>query len=181
MGEPTLLTSDALLKMQSDYFMQFLLDNSKFLEEIYHKLKGETLSEELKEIDGQKVMIPVWSNKLSLKPMINEDGLNITMNILNLSLTTNNATGKMDDNVLRTLAFKTYGLLLKEYMLNLREFGFKDYNDAYTLSHQIFINILMHLSKSTDMALLKEFSRSYSIQEVRANPLKKEKEMEMTI
>jgi len=179
MGD-TILTQEALLQMQSDYFGQFLLDNGKFLEEMYHKLKGETLVEEMVEVDGKKVLMPQWKN-LGITPMINDKGLDTTMNILNLSMTTNNATGKMDDKVLRTLAFKTYLLVLKEYMLNIKEFGFKDENDAYTLAHLIFKNIFLHLSKSTDMALLKELFSSYNIQEVRGNIPKRDKEISMTL
>jgi hypothetical protein len=180
MSGDTILTQDALMKMQTDYFGQFLLDNGKFLEEMYHKLKGETLVEEIKIIGKDKVLVPTWKN-LGIRPLINDTGLDVTMNILNLSMTTNNATGKMDDVVLRTLAFKTYGLLLKSYMLNREEFGFKDDNDAYMLAHQIFTNIFLHLSKSTDMALLKELFSSYQISEVRGNMPSQEKPVSMTL
>ena len=180
MSGDTILTQEALMKMQGDYFGQFLLDNAKFLEEMYHKLKGETLIEEIQMVNKQNVLVPVWKN-LGIKPLINEAGLNATMNILNLSMTTNNATGKMDDLVLRTLSFKTYGLLLKNYMLNIVEFGFKDDNDAYTLAHLIFTNVFLHLSKSTDMALLKELFSSYSIQEVRGNVPKQTQQGGMTL
>lgn len=161
------LSQEAIQKIQTDYLGQFLLDNSKLLEELYHKLKGETLTEEVQEVDGEKVLVPVWKNVLGIKPMINELGLNATMNFLNLSMTTNNATGKMDDVVLRTLAFKTYVLLVKKYRANFEEYGFKNENDIYALAHLIFKNIFLHLSKSTDMALLKELFSTYHIMETR--------------
>ena len=176
------ITQEALQKLQTDYFGQFILDNAKFLEEMYHKLKGETLTEEVKTIDGDKVLVPVWSNSLNIVPMLNQRGLDATMNVLNLSLTINNATGNMEDDVLRTLAFKTYILLVKDYRGNMDRYGFKNENDIYMLAHLIFTNIFLHLSKSTGMALLKELFSSYFIQETRGVQNKKQdQEVNVTI
>ena len=161
------ITADALEKVQHDYFGQFLLDNSKFLEEMYHKLRGENLTEEPTVIDGQTVLMPKWKNIMGIKPIINDKGLNTLMYSLNLSLTTNAATGKMDDEVLRVLAYKTYVLVMKDMYLNYEEYGFENLSHIHLLGHLIFKNVLLHLSKSTDMALLKELFSSYNIHEVR--------------
>ena len=175
------ITSEALARVQTDYFGQFLLDNSKFLEEIYHKLRGEVLREVPKVIDGEKVLVPEWQAIKGLTPVLNDFGLNMTMRTLNLSLTSNTATGKMDDEVLRTLAFKTYMLLLKTYAIYYDECGFQSEADMYMVSHLIFKNVLLHLSKSTDMALLKELFSSYSIHEIRGDDKIQRQEPSMTL
>ena len=179
----TAITADALDKIQHDYFGQFLLDNSKFLEEMYHKLRGENLVEEPTVIDGQTVFIPKWKNTMGIKPIINDDGLNTLMYVLNLSLTTNAATGKMTDEVLRILAYKTYVLVMKDMYLNFDKYGFTDLSHTHLLGHLIFKNVLLHLSKSTDMSLLKELFSSYNIHEVRqpAQQGKQQQDTNLTI
>ena len=182
MSGETVLTREALQKMQVDYFGQFLLDNARFLEEMYHKLKGETLKEEIREINGQKMLVPIWKETEGLTPMLNDAGIDRTMQVLSLSLTANSATGKMDDFVLRSLAFKTYILLVKEYELHYDSYGFISQSQLYMLAHLIFTNILLHLSKSTDMALLKELFSSYNIHEIRGNqPQSQVQEPSMTL
>ena len=181
MAGETVITQEALARVQTDYFGQFLLDNSKFLEEIYHKLRGEVLREVPKVIDGDKVLVAEWQAIKGITPVLNDFGLNMTMRTLNLSLTSNTATGKMDDEVLRTLAFKTYMLLLKTYAIYYDECGFQSEADMYMVSHLIFKNVLLHLSKSTDMALLKELFSSYSIHEIRGDEKNIRPEPSMTL
>lgn len=162
------MTADALRRQNADFLGQFLLDNSKFLEEIYHKLKGETFTEEKEQgEDGRIYVFKKWVPIPGLLPTLNDFGINKTMEVLNLSLTANNATGKLDDDVLRILAFKTYVLLLRTYANHFEQCGFKDETDMYMIAHLVFKNVLAHMSKSTDMSLLKELFSSYHISEVR--------------
>jgi len=181
MGGDTILTQEALSKMQTDYFGQFLLDNSKFLEELYHKLKGETLTEEIREINGENILVPVWKNVMNIRPIMNEEGLNFTMNILNMMLTANNATGNMDANTLRILSFEMYTEIIKNYIMNLEKFGFESELKAYILAKLLHNNIQLHLSKSSNMALLKELFTSYYIQETRGTPEKPKTEPSLTL
>ncbi|CAL7962185.1 hypothetical protein GAMM_330004 [Gammaproteobacteria bacterium] len=169
MANDQVLSAEALQKLQTDTLGQFILDNSKFLEEMYHKLKGETLTEEVKEINGEKMLVPIWKNIMQIEPIMNEKGINSTMMFLNLSLTTNNATGNLQDETLVMLSYKTYTQLVKKYVLHLEEYGFKDHESAYEAAHLIFINVLNHLSKSSRMELLKQLMSSYFIQETRGS------------
>jgi len=180
MGD-TILTQEALAHMQTDGLGQFLLDNSKFLEELYHKLKGESLTEEVQEVNGEKVLVPVWKNILNIKPVINELGLNFTMNVLNLMLTANNATGNMDSDTLRILAYEMYTEIIKNYRMNLENYGFESEAKAYILAKLLHNNIQLHLSKSTNMGLLKELFSNYYIQETRGTPEKPRQETNMTL
>jgi hypothetical protein len=181
MAGENIITQEALQRMQTDYFGQFLLDNARLLEELYHKLKGETLVEERQVIDGQHVLVPTWKKVPHLKPVMSEIGINMTMRVLNLTLTSNNATGKMDDDVLRTLAYKTYIQLVQNYAIYFEECGFQSEMDMYQTAHLVLTNALLHLSKSTDMALLRELMSSYNILETRGKEVKPEPQPSMTL
>lgn len=179
MDEP--LSAEAIQKIQNDYFIQFILDNSRVLEELHHKLKGETLVEEEKEIDGQKVLIPTWRNKWNLKPVLNDDGINFVMNTLNMALSVTNATGNINEEQVSMLSQIAYQNIITVFRLNKERFAFENEASMSALSDQLMTIIYTHLSKSKEGGFLKQMSTSYSYNEIRDGNTKEIKEPNMTI
>ena len=176
------LTGDAIRQIQNDYFIQFILDNSKVLEELHHKLKGETLIEEERTIDGQKVLVPVWKNVWKLKPMMNDKGINFVMNTLNMALSVTNATGNINEIQVSMLAQVTYQDIITVFRLRFKEFDFESESTMSALSNQLRTIIYTHLSKSKEGSFLKQMSTSYSYNEIRDGNTKQEpREPNMTV
>jgi hypothetical protein len=176
------ITAEAIHKLQSEYFMQFILDNSKVLDELHHKLKGETLIEEEREINGQKVLVPVWRNIWDLKPIMNNIGINFVMTKLNMAMCTTNATGNISELQCSMLTQEAYQQIIANFRLKWELFGFASESEMESLASDLRIIIFTHLSKSKEMGFMKQVGTSYSYAEIRDNKNKKEaQEPNMTI
>ena len=156
------LTGEAIQKIQNDYFIQFILDNSRVLEELHHKLKGETLIEEERTIEGQKVLVPVWKNVWKLTPILNNAGINFVMNTLNMALSITNATGNINEVQVSMLAQVTYQDIITVFRLQFEEFEFESESTMSALANQLRTIVYTHLSKSKEGSFLKQMSTSYS-------------------
>jgi hypothetical protein len=176
------ITAEAIQRLQTDYFLQFILDNKSVLEDLHHRLKGETLVEEEKEINGQKVLVPVYKNVWKLKPLINNDGLNIIMYTLNGTLTPSNATGNIEKEKAATLTQDLWQDIYVILFLSREEFEIESEAHMVLISKLIRNAVYLHLSKSIDSGFMKQTTTTYSYNEIRDNNQKKDvKETNMTI
>lgn len=181
MTEP--ITAEAIQRLQNDYFLQFVLDNKTILDDLHHRLKGETLIEEEKEINGQKVLIPVYKNVWGLKPLINNEGINIIMYTLNGTLTPSNATGNIEKEKAATLTQDLWQDIYVILFLNKEKYEIESEAHMSLISKLIRNAIYLHLSKSIDSGFMKQTTTSYSYNEIRdtGNNKKENKETNMTL
>jgi len=176
------LTADAIQKLQQDSFMQFMLDSSKVVEEMEHKLHCEVLVEEERDINGQKMLVPVYKNKFGLKPMLSEWGINQVLNKINITLSVATATGNISEEQVAKLSQLAYQDMLLLFSLNYEKCGFESEAIMDSLAHDISMIIFTHLSKSKDGNFVRQMQSSYSYNEIRdGKPPKENKQTSMTI
>lgn len=178
------LSAEAVRSIQQDYFLQFILDPKTILEDLYHRLKGETLIEESTQIEGRTVMVPVYKNLWNLKPLIDNEGINLIMYILNGTLTPGNATGNIDTE---KVAMLTQDLYQKIYCvlytaMQHHQYGIENEGQLKLITVLIRNAIYLHFSKSAEGTFLRQMSTSYSYAEIKDGKTGKEaKQTNMTV
>lgn len=176
------ITAEAIQKLQSEYFLQFVLDNKAILDDLHHRLKGETLVEEEREVNGQKVLVPIYKNIWNLKPLINNEGINLIMYTLNGTLTPSNATGNIEMLKASTLTQDLWQEIYTILFLNKEKYELESEAHMSLISKLVRNAVYLHLSKSIDGGFLRQTSTSYSYNEIRdGKGVKREQEPNMTI
>src|SRR3989304_1164577 len=174
-----ILTQDMLNALQQDSIGKTLLNSDKFVEEMYHKLKGEIWTDIIQtDEQGNRFLIKGWKQLEGTTPVMNEKGLSETINALNMGMSMATASGKVQDIFIRRASMQTYVYLIQDYYSNYKENGLTDFSQCDLIAHQILVNFYCHLSKSENMALVKEMFTSYHVSEIR-NLDKNNKAIEM--
>ena len=176
------LSADAIRQIQNDFFLQFILDNKNVLDDLHHRLRGESLVEEEREINGQKVLVPVYKNIYNLKPLINNKGINLIMYTLNGTLTPSAATGNIEPMKAATLTQDLWQELYIIIFLKREEYEIESEAHSNLITKLVRNAVYLHFSKSIDSGFIKAMSTSYSYNEIRDNkPADKDKQTNMTL
>ena len=167
-----MITGEALQMMQQSGVAQSMLDEGKALESIGHFLKSEI--DEISEVngpDGQVYIKKTWKTPKNITPLVNDEGYYFIMNTIGVSMQKGSATGNInaeDANLLINFSLNNLAVGLYQEIPTAR-FGIDSFNQANLIIDQIGLLLKTHVSKSVDMAMVKNVMQHVQVNEIRDN------------
>ena len=168
------VSQDMISALQQDNWNKYVLENTELLEKLSHLLLGEMLTPKKVKIDGDDVIDMVWEKPQGKLPPINSDGYYFTMLHMTQALDKSQATGNLTEEQVMNSINQLMKALSNVYVIKYKEFGFATPSETRTLLISMLVLLKSHLSKSTNMSLIKELSSSYNISEQRITGMPKQ-------
>jgi hypothetical protein len=167
---------DLISALQESNWNKYVLENKDLLENIGHLLMGEIMKPVKVKIDGEEVMELQWVKPANKLPPINDDGYYFTMLHVTQALDKSQATGNLSEEQVMNSINQLMKSIANVYTIKYAEFGFQTPSETRTLLVSIMLLLKSHLSKSKDMALIKQLASSYNISEQRISGLPRDEQ-----
>ena len=175
MNEGSIVSNEVLAKLQNENWNKYLLENAELLETVSHLLKGE-IKEPIKMKDevGDEYTEMAWMKKPDGRAPINNLGYHFTMLHITQALDKSQASGNLSEEQAMNSINQLMKSLTNVYITKYDEFELQTEAETRTLIISIMNLLKTHITKSIEMALIKQLASSYSITEQRFSPLPKE-------